>query len=372
MGIIIAVIFVALFLGYANGANDNFKGVATLWGSSTTNYRKALCWATITTFLGSLAAIFLSTRLITAFSGKGLVPEAIATDPLFLVSVGAGAASTVFIATVIGIPLSTTHALVGALLGAGFVSAGAHVNVPVLGNKFLLPLLVSPTIAAVLTVIIYPCFRFARLRLRVERQICLCVGKHIEPVYMQQDGTAVLQSSGVTLEVDQVQHCRNYYQGRIFCFDAQALLDKLHYLSSGLLSFARGLNDTPKIVPLLLVMSAFPANWAIVAVAFVMAAGGIAHARKVALTMSKRITTMNHGQGFSANIVAAFLVILASKWGLPVSTTHVACGSLFGIGVVNRNANMSVVRHIVLAWVLTLPLAALLSGTCFVLMRHLA
>ena len=66
-----------IFLAYANGANDNFKGVATLFGSGTTSYKKALWWATFTTLLGSLAALFISTKLVTAFSGKGLVPDSV-------------------------------------------------------------------------------------------------------------------------------------------------------------------------------------------------------------------------------------------------------------------------------------------------------
>lgn len=89
-----------------------------------------------------------------------------------------------------------------------------------------------------------------------------------------------------------------------------------------------------------------------------------------ALTMSNRITKINHGQGFSANLVTAFLVIFASKWGVPVSTTHVSCGSIFGLGLVNKKANLSVIRQIILAWFLTLPLAAVLSGVCFLLIRH--
>lgn len=81
---------------------------------------------------------------------------------------------------------------------------------------------------------------------------------------------------------------------------------------------------------------------------------------------------MNHGQGFSANIITAFLVIFASQWGVPVSTTHVSCGSLFGIGIVNKKANLSVIKQIVMAWVLTLPLAGILSVICFLVIQHIS
>jgi PiT family inorganic phosphate transporter len=75
--------------------------------------------------------------------------------------------------------------------------------------------------------------------------------------------------------------------------------------------------------------------------------------------MSKKITPMNHGQGFSANLVTALLVIFASRFGLPMSTTHVSVGSLFGIGVVTRQANSRVVAGILASWVLTLPFAGI-------------
>src|SRR3972149_4721433 len=94
-------------LAYANGANDNFKGVATLSGSGSTDYRKALVLATATTFLGSLTALYIGEGLVTTFSGKGLVPDSAIQDPSFLFAVGAGAAGTVLIATRLGFPVST-------------------------------------------------------------------------------------------------------------------------------------------------------------------------------------------------------------------------------------------------------------------------
>jgi PiT family inorganic phosphate transporter len=99
-----------------------------------------------------------------------------------------------------------------------------------------------------------------------------------------------------------------------------------------------------------------------------MAVGGLINARKVAITMSKKITPLNHGQGFTANLVTAALVIFASRWGLPVSTTHVSVGSLFGIGLVTRQANPRVVAGILMSWILTLPIAAILSGMIYELL----
>ena len=357
-----------LFLAFTNGANDTFKGVATLFGSRTTDYRSALWWAVVTTLAGSLAAVLLSGGLIEAFSGKGLVPEPLVHDRTFLLAIGLGASLTVLGATFIGMPISTTHAMTGALVGAGVASSGS-MNVARLGYSFFLPLAVSPFLSFLITSLLYPAFRTLRLRLGVERQMCLCLGDALpQAVQIRPDGTAVLRTTGVLLTVGQLQACRERYAGRVVGIDAQWVLDRVHYLSAGAVSFARGLNDTPKIVALLMAAPAFgvPPSTALVAVGVAMGIGGLLSARHVALTMSQRITSMNHGQGFTANLVTAGLVTMASRFGLPVSTTQVACGSLFGLGAVTGTARWGMVRTILLAWLVTLPLAAMLAaGVCW-------
>jgi inorganic phosphate transporter, PiT family len=127
----------------------------------------------------------------------------------------------------------------------------------------------------------------------------------------------------------------------------------LHFLSAGAVSFARGLNDAPKIAALLLVASAVGVRSAIVAVTIAMALGGLLNAKKVAETMSHRITDMNRGQGFAANLSTALLVTTASYHGLSVSTTHVSVGSLLGIGCVTGQAKWKSVRAVLLSWVIT-------------------
>src|SRR6266446_3413268 len=138
---------VTCFLAYSNGANDNFKGVASLFGSRTCSYKTALSWATITTGGGSIAAIFLAQSLLKKFSGKGLVPDALTTQPEFLLAVALGAGATVILATVLGFPISTTQGLTGALVGAGIVTGISQVNVSALGRNFVPPLLFFPIIA---------------------------------------------------------------------------------------------------------------------------------------------------------------------------------------------------------------------------------
>jgi len=331
--------------------------VATLLGSGTTGYRGALAWGTATTLAGSLTALYLSGGLIARFSGKGLVPDSLAASPPFLGAVAIAAASTVLLATLLSFPISTTHALTGALVGAGLVLARGDVRLGVLGTAFVLPLLVSPLLAMLFVAVLYPVLHQTRTLLGLRRETCVCLDETWVPVAQVPGGGTAREPGGVELRT-----CQERYQGTILSVTAQDLLSGAHVASAGAVSFARGLNDTPKIVALLVAAQALGLRSGTILVGLVMAAGAVLHARKVAETLSHRITRMNHGQGFASNLVTAGLVLAASRWGLPVSTTHVSCGSLFGIGAVTGQARWKTIAGVVLAWVVTLPVSALLAA----------
>ncbi|MDQ3049451.1 MAG: inorganic phosphate transporter [Bacteroidota bacterium] len=373
--IYILIFISAIFLAYSNGANDNFKGVATLFGSGTTNYKKAINWATITTALGSIVSIFFASALVKNFSGKGLVPDQLIATPQFAIAVAMGAALTIMIATKIGMPVSTTHGLVGALTGVGLIAAGSAFNFGKLGSSFFFPLIASPFIAATLSIIMYYFFTLTRKRTGITKESCICVTE-AQPVaiaYAVKQPTSMIVSDSTTFNVKMgsIPSCFEQYNGTIAGVSAQKVLDTSHYISSGAVSFARGLNDTPKMVGLLLLVQPLDVRLGAVAVAVAIAIGGLLNAKKVGETMSKKITEMNHGQGFTANLVTAILVSTASFNGLPVSTTHVSVGSLFGIGTVIKKTNTKVVSSILLSWVLTLPIAALISGCVYLLIKNI-
>ena len=362
------------FLAYANGANDNFKGVASLYGSRTASYRIALAWATITTAAGSGAAFFLATGLLKKFSGKGLVPDALVAQPEFLLAVALGAGGTVILATLLGFPISTTHGLTGALCGAGFVAVGTGVNLSVLGKGFLLPLLLSPLLAVVVGAGIYLGFRFTRLQLAIEKELCVCVGAEERVLPMARpSGLLVAETLPVvTVTTGETPVCRQRYAGRWLGVSVGGAVDVVHFLSAGAVSFARGLNDTPKIAALLLVVGALDIRWGILAVTLAMAVGGVLNARKVAETMAHKITGLNAGQGLAANLATAMLVNMANYHSLPVSTTHVSVGALLGIGITTQQAKWRMVGQILLSWVITLPCAALLAALAYGLARQFA
>lgn len=309
----LVVLFLAVcFVAFTNGANANFKGVASLYGSGTTSLRTAGLWGTAATFAGSVAALFLAEGMLKSFSGRGLVANELVASQRFVCAVALGGAFTSFLATRLGFPVSTTHALVGALVGAG-LAGGSEVHLDALGENFLLPLFFSPFVAAVAGAIVYLLLRALRL-----------APDHRTP-----------------------------------------LLDALHFLSAGAASFARGLNDTPKMAALMLAVPGLPVHWCILIVGAVIALGGLLDIRRVAETLGKKITGMNPGQGFAVSLVTAGLVTTASLHSLPVSTTHVSVGSMFGMGAATGQVHWRKVGEILLAWVSTVPCGALLAAMAY-------
>jgi PiT family inorganic phosphate transporter len=368
---LLVLLFLAVILvTYSNGANDNFKGVATLWGSGTLAYKPALILATIATFAGSVCSYFFAAELIKNFSGKGLVPDSIIQSADFVLAVALSAGVTVLLATRIGFPISTTHGLVGALVGAGLVAVGTSVNFGKLGTTFFLPLVLGPILAILFSTIVYMIFRQGRKASGITEESCACVGTKWVPVAsINTNAFTALPTLDATINTK--ENCQNQYQGKFLGIDFQPLINNLHYVSAAAVSFARGLNDTPKLLGLLLVCKFFqmPVNVFILATA--MAIGGLLNAKRVAETMSKKISKLNHGQGFTANMVTSLLVISASKLGLPVSTTHVSVGSIYGIGLVNKTANSKEIAKIGLSWLLTLPVAAVLSALFYFIIHSL-
>jgi PiT family inorganic phosphate transporter len=362
-----------LFLSYANGANDNFKGVATLFGSDTINYKSSIWLATITTFAGSIFSIHLSFSLIEKFSGRGLIPDDIAASPEFLLSVAIGAGLTVMLAALTGFPISTTHSLTGALIGVGINLADTEGSFRILLNSFFLPLLLSPLIAVSLSALLYALFRFIRVKAGICKEFCICVGESRRLIAVPQ-ADSILTLEGIkTIDasIDTVENCREYYKGRFFGIESQRLIDLLHIISAAGVSFSRGLNDTPKIVALIIPVMTFDIRYGFLAIALGMAVGGLLNAHKVARTVSKKITPLNQGQGFAANIATAILVIFASKIGMPVSTTHVSVGSISGVGLINKKASLKMITGILLAWILTLPIAAALGWFFYFMYKNL-
>jgi inorganic phosphate transporter, PiT family len=143
----LAVLALAAALAFANGSNDASKGIATLVGSGVTNFRGAALWGTVWTVVGGLVAAVASRGLVETFAGKGFLTRG-DRDPAFLAAVATGALVWVLLASRTGLPVSTTHAIAGALAGAGILAEGvATLHWASFARRVALPLALSPVLS---------------------------------------------------------------------------------------------------------------------------------------------------------------------------------------------------------------------------------
>lgn len=351
-------LFILIFLlAYSNGANDISKGIATLVGSGTASIRQATIFGVITTALGSFAAIALGSVLLKVFS-TGLLAEGIDATSI-APAVASGALLWVLLSSRLGMPVSTTHALVGGIIGAGLANLGfAGIIWGGLGAKVIVPLLISPFVSFGLA---YGLLPVLKSRMTRSNNYCLCMEEREQSVVSS--GTFAMSMPVFRIVEGEASACAQNENNLI----SLKVVDMLHFLSGGLTSFARGLNDAPKMAALLIGVSASTEHGVGLLYTIVgsgMLVGGLIGGRLVIDTLSLRITSINPIDGFVSNAVTSVLVTIGSIFGLPFSTTHVSAGSIVGIGAkAGDGVKWNVVRDILFAWLITLPTAALIAFT---------
>ena len=325
LGFLILVILIAVAFDFANGFNDAANAIATVVSTRVMSPLAAVLMAAAMNFLGAIAGTAVAKTI-----AKGVVDP----DGITLVSVAGGVAAAaiwVFLASRVGMPVSGSHSLVAGVAGAGIAQAGWGVLVVEwtvgIGSgiqKILLGLAFSPIlgflIAYVIMLAIYWIFR------------------RVTPVVVT------------------------------------AVFGKLQILTAAAMAFSHGSNDAQKtmgvITLALFVSPAFTLDtlevpfWVIILSGSVMAAGTYLGGYKVIRTLGVRIVNMRSVHGFAAESAAATVIEMASRTGIPVSTTHVITSSILGMGSTRRLSAVrwGVARGIVLAWVLTFPVCGLLGA----------
>jgi inorganic phosphate transporter, PiT family len=306
-------------LAYYNGANDVSKAIATLVGSGVTQYRPAIVYGSLCTLVGASISTVVAAGLVATFT-KGLIAASTGLTESFALAAILGALAWIYFATRLALPVSTTHAITGAVVTTGVFAFGMHAVLWTnLVAKIIVPLLFSPLIAFVVGLVLF---------------------------------------WGISLLLPRVN------------------LDGLHWLSSGFASFTRGLNDAPKIVALgagfFLIHGKYGTTplWLFFVVALAMGLGSVLGGLKVTQTLAERVTKMDHKEGFAANLTTALLVGLSSPLSLPVSTTHVSSCAIIGIGMHKgtKNIRWQTVWEMVLAWIVTLPAAGIFGGLAYILL----
>lgn len=338
-----------LALAWANGSNDVSKGVAALAGSGVATPRAAWVLGIVATLAGGLGAILWGGALGTLFGG-GFLKGASEMPVNAALAALAGATGFVALSTWQRWPVSTTHALIGGIIGAAVVHFGVHdVAYRAVAAKFLVPLLASPLLAIGL------CWALLLLNRLIAARMPQWTPGCCDPEDYKQDPFICAPP-----EQRPSPAVRRTWLA-------------LHWLSGGAVSFARGLNDVPKMAALMIpALIAWPAlvstaegpALAIALTAFAMTGGAIMAGRRLLPVLAKEVSTMTPSTGLFANLGTAILVLGATPLGLPVSTTHVAAGSLIGVRVADNAPPRAhdALRTILMAWFVTLPAAAALSA----------
>lgn len=347
-------------IAVVNGANDVSKGIATLVGTGVTDVRRAIVWGSIWTGIGAISATVLAKAMVQTF-GKGLLGSHVHPTIAGALAATAGAALWVLLATYRGMPVSTTHAIIGSIMGVAWVAYGAGgVRWAVLGGKVLLPLLLSPLVAGLATTMLMKAWNAWAPNVE-----CVCAETD-QPAFANQDGAlSVALISEVRLST-----CITPRSERLF-----VTMNHLHWMTSGATCFARGLNDAPKIASLVLGALALSGSstdhsaLTFFAVAAGMVLGSAVAGRRVTRVLACDIVQMIPREGFVANLVTAALVGPGAALGIPMSTTHVSAGAIVGIAASEKSANAKVIRNMLTAWLVTVPVAGLLGIAMLVMFR---
>ncbi len=402
--IAIAVIF-GLFMTWGIGANDVANALGTSVGSGAITVRTAIIIAAIFEFLGAAFAGGHVTKTIR----KGIIdPTPIADQPEILVfgmlAALLAAAIWLMIASFKGWPVSTTHAIVGALVGFGIAGIGFQaVNWGTIG-KIAASWIISPLLGGIIAFILVVSVQ--RLILRADKPIESAV-KWV-PAYAFLVGFVMalvtlfkgLKHLKLDLSVPMsfllsavfglvVALVGRYLVKRVkidpsadqdFQFtNVERIFTPLMIFTACAMAFAHGSNDVANgIGPLAAVLalvksggdvaqtSALPI-WVLVLGGIGIVLGLVTYGYRVMQTIGKRITELTPSSGFCATMSAAATVVLASRTGMPVSTTHIAVGAVIGVGLARGFAalDLRVVGSIFVSWVVTLPVGGLLAAFLF-------
>ncbi|MGB9715625.1 MAG: inorganic phosphate transporter [Thermodesulfovibrionales bacterium] len=313
--IIVVIVVLAILFDISNGYNDAANAIATVVSTRVLKPPHAVLLAVIMNILGA----FLTTAVAKTI-GKGVVDPKAVTELVILSALSSGIFWNTLM-TILGLPISASHALIGGLIGASVSYGGLKIlNIAGLAQIFS-SLLVSPIIGII--------FGFFMMRL-------------------------ILKFFGM-LPVGTI----NKYFGRF------------QLLSSGFMAFSHGSNDAQKvmgIITLSLVSGGFLHSlevpfWVIIICALAMGLGTAIGGWKVIKTMGISMAKLEPVHGFAAETSATAIILGASHLGLPVSTTHVIATAIMGVGATKRLSAVrwGIGKKIVLAWILTLPMCAILA-----------
>ena len=328
--LLVGLIVVALAFDFLNGLHDAANSIATVVATRLITPVRAVLFAAFFNFAAYFLTIaYPALHAVADTIGKGLIDKELVT-PGVVFGALVGAMFWNVVTWLKGIPSSSSHALVGGIVGAGVAHAGIEgIQWPGL-NKTLVAIVLSPAIGMFLAMLV------------------------------------MLLSS--------------WALHRVTAANAERSFRVLHLISSAAYSTSHGLNDAQKtmgVITVLLYSTGYlhgdftVPHWVAIACYTAMAFGTMTGGWKIIETMGSRITKLSQHQGFSASIAGSIVVFTASTLGIPVSTTHTITGSVIGSGVARRASSVrwGIASRVVTAWVITIPASATVGALFYLLTR---
>ena len=316
---LVAVVAVALFFDFTNGFHDTANSIATSVSTRALSPRAAVAMAAVLNFAGAFVSI-----AVAATVAKGIVDPAVITLDIVLAGL-TGAIAWNLVTWFLGLPSSSSHALIGGVMGSAVFAEGWDVvKWAGLKEKVLIPSLLAPFLGIAIAFVLIIAITWLIARRAPAK--------------------------------------------------TNRLFRRLQLVSGGFVAFTHGTNDAQKtmgIIALALVASGHlsadfdrPPTWVIAAAALAMAAGTYAGGWRIIKTLGTRIAKIDPPQGFAAQTACASILWTTAHYGFPVSTTHTISGSVMGAGA---SRGLSAVRwgvagNILLAWLFTIPMAFLVGG----------
>jgi inorganic phosphate transporter, PiT family len=328
--LLIGLIALALAFDFLNGLHDAANSIATVVSTRLLSPLTAVVFAAFFNFAAYfLSVIFPSLHKVAETIGKGIIDKDVIT-PAVVFGALIGAMFWNVLTWIKGIPSSSSHALVGGLVGAGVAHAGMEGIIWTGLNKTVIAIFLSPTIGMFISMLI------------------------------------ILASSWLAKGATARR--------------AESSFKALHLVSSAAYSLSHGLNDAQKtmgIITVLLYSTGYLGgefhvpHWVAISCYVAIGLGTLSGGWKIIQTMGTRITKLSHHQGFSASFGGSIMVFAASWLGIPVSTTHTITGCVIGVGAAKRASAVrwGIAGNLLVAWILTVPASALVGAAFYMLTR---
>jgi PiT family inorganic phosphate transporter len=316
--LLVALIALALAFDFLNGLHDAANSIATVVSTRLLSPFHAVLFAAFFNF----AAYWTFGLKVAETVGKGIVDKDI-INPQVIFGALIGAMFWNVVTWWKGIPSSSSHALIGGLVGAGFSRAGIDGIVWPGVIKTASAIVLSPTMGLILSMLL------------------------------------VLATSWVLM--------------RVTAKSAEGIFKKLHLISSAAYSLGHGANDAQKTMGIITVLlysqgmlggTFHVPEWVVISCYVAMGLGTLSGGWKIIETMGSRITKLSHHQGFCASAGGSIMLFAASSLGIPVSTTHTITGCVVGVGAARRASAVrwGVAHRVVVAWLITIPASAIVGA----------